>query len=274
MNPGRTKQGTAFEVHGPQAPNVILVHGLGLNKTMWQLQVPALVAAGWQVVTYDLYGHGESAAPPQVPTLALFSGQLAGLMEHLGITRAVVAGFSLGGMIARRFAMDHPDCTTALALLHSAHLRDQAAHDAIQARVHQARQDGPGATVEAALERWFTAPFREAHPEIMDLVRKWVLANSKDIYPSIYQVLVPTGSPRLARPPCRRSPALTLVMTGDEDYGNSVEMSTRHRGRDTRRRRPSSWQRAAAHGAGRRHLKRLNAPLLRVPAHRWGRKAA
>jgi pimeloyl-ACP methyl ester carboxylesterase len=223
MNPGRTKQGTAFEVHGPQAPNVILVHGLGLNKTMWQLQVPALVAARWQVVTYDLYGHGESAAPPQVPTLALFSGQLAGLMEHLGITRAVVAGFSLGGMIARRFAMDHPDCTTALALLHSAHLRDQAAHDAIQARVHQARQDGPGATVEAALERWFTAPFREAHPEIMDLVRKWVLANSKDIYPSIYQVLV-DGVTELAAPePPITCPA--LVMTADEDYGNSVEMS-------------------------------------------------
>jgi pimeloyl-ACP methyl ester carboxylesterase len=223
MNPGRTKQGTAFEVHGPQAPNVILVHGLGLNKTMWQLRVPALVAAGWQVVTYDLYGHGESAAPPQVPTLALFSGQLAGLMEHLGITRAVVAGFSLGGMIARRFAMDHPDCTTALALLHSAHLRDQAAHDAIQARVHQARQDGPGATVEAALERWFTAPFREAHPEIMDLVRKWVLANSKDIYPSIYQVLV-DGVTELAAPePPITCPA--LVMTADEDYGNSVEMS-------------------------------------------------
>lgn len=223
MNRGRTEQGTAFEVHGSPAPALFLVHGLGLNKAMWQWQVPALVAAGWQVVTYDLYGHGESAAPPQVPSLALFSGQLAGLMEHLGITEAVVAGFSLGGMIARRFAMDHPDRTTALAILHSAHLRDQAAHDAIQARVHQARKDGPGATVDAALERWFTAPFRKAHPEIMDLVRQWVLANRKDIYPSIYQMLV-DGVTELAAPePSITCPA--LVMTGDEDYGNSVEMS-------------------------------------------------
>lgn len=223
MNASRTEQGTAFEVHGPQAPALVLIHGLGLNRAMWQWQVPALVAAGWQVVTYDLHGHGESTAPPQVPSLTLFSSQLAGLMEHLGITQAIVAGFSLGGMIARRFAMDHPDRVTALAILHSAHLRDQNAHDSIQARVHQARKDGPGATVDAALERWFTEPFRKTNPEVLALVREWVLANSKEVYPSIYQVLV-DGVNELAAP----TPPITcpaLVMTGDEDYGNSVEMS-------------------------------------------------
>ena len=223
MASARTGSGTSFEVHGSAGRTIVLVHGLGLNKAMWQWQVPDLKVAGWQVVTYDLFGHGESAAPPQLPSLTLFSGQLAVLMDHLGITEAVVAGFSLGGMIARRFAMDHPARTTALVILHSAHLRDQAAHDAIQARVHQARKDGPGATVEAAIERWFTAPFRKAHPGIMDLVRQWVLTNDKDIYPSIYQVLV-DGVTELAAPePPVTCPA--LVMTGDEDYGNSVEMS-------------------------------------------------
>ncbi len=218
-----TSGGTAFQVHGESGQALLLVHGLGLNKAMWQWQVPALTGAGWQVVTYDLFGHGESIAPQQTPSLSMFAGQLAHLMDHLGVQRAVVAGFSLGGMIARRFAMDYPGRTAALAILHSAHLRDKAAHEAIQARVHQARKDGPGATVDAALERWFSEPFRTANPDVMELIRTWVLANSKEVYPSIYQVLV-DGVGELAAPvPPITCPA--LVMTGEEDNGNSVQMT-------------------------------------------------
>jgi pimeloyl-ACP methyl ester carboxylesterase len=218
----RTAGGTAYETFGASGPAVVLVHGLGLNRHSWQWQVPAL-SGRYRVITIDLYGHGDSEAPPSPPSLSLFSGQIEQVISRLGISRAAVAGFSLGGMIARRFAMDHVDRLWALAILHSAHRRDQKAHDAIQARVNQARADGPAATVGAALERWFTAAYRASHPEVMEQVRQWILANRKEIYAPIYQVLV-DGVAELISP----SPSITvptLVMTGDEDHGNSPEMS-------------------------------------------------
>ncbi len=96
-------------------------------------------------------------------------------------------------------------------------------HGSIQARVHQARADGPAATVEAALERWFTAAYRASHPEVMEQVRQWIMANRKEIYAPIYQVLVDGVAELISPSPPIAVPS--LVMTGEEDHGNSPAMS-------------------------------------------------
>lgn len=217
-----TPRGTAYESFGSGPRVIALVHGLGLNRHSWQWQVPAL-SGTHRVITFDLYGHGDSSVPPTTPSLTVFSEQLAELLDHLGIARASIFGFSLGGMIARRFAMDHADRLETLGILHSAHARDKAAHDAIQARVVQAAREGPAATVEAALSRWFTDGFRLNHPQMMDGVRGWILANRKDVYAPIYQVLVDGVTELVAPSPPIAAPS--LVMTGEEDYGNSPAMS-------------------------------------------------
>lgn len=213
--------GTAFQAQGEGQP-VVLIHGLGLNRECWDWTVPALTDR-YRVVTYDLYGHGESAPPPEVPSLSMFARQLADLMDHLDMKRAALVGFSLGGMIARRFAQDFPDRATELAILHSPHRRTAEAQAAILARVEQARAEGPSATVEAALDRWFTAEYRAANPAMMDRVRGWVLANDPAIYHTIYRVLA-EGVDEIVQP----NPPLALpvlAMTGDEDYGNGPEMT-------------------------------------------------
>lgn len=215
--------GTLYHLTGPtDAPLVALVHGLGLNYACWQWLEPVL-AADFRVLRYDLTGHGDSAKPSAKPTLKRLSDQLAALLDHIGADKAALIGFSLGGMIARRFAQDHPSRTTALAILHSPHRRTPKAQAAILARVEQARAEGPGATVEAALERWFTAPFRIANPAMMGLVRTWVLANDPAVYPDLYQVLADGIDEIIAPKPPLDCPA--LVITGDEDYGNGPEMS-------------------------------------------------
>ena len=217
-----TPRGTAYESFGSGPRVIALVHGLGLNRHSWQWQVPAL-SGTHRVITFDLHGHGDSSVPPTTPSLTVFSDQLTELLDHLGIARASVFGFSLGGMIARRFAMDHADRLETLGILHSAHARDKAAHDAIQARVVQAAREGPAATVEAALSRWFTDGFRLSHPQMMDEVRRWILANRKEVYAPIYQVLVDGVTELVAPSPPIAAPS--LVMTGEEDYGNSPAMS-------------------------------------------------
>ncbi|MDT2075824.1 MAG: alpha/beta hydrolase [Planktomarina sp.] len=218
-----TPDGTNFELTGPaDAPVVVLIHGLGLNKECWQWTTPALVGA-YRVLSYDIYGHGESLRPPETPDLSLFSNQLNRLLDHCGVERATITGFSLGGMIARRFAQDVPQRASALIILHSPHKRSEKAQKAILKRVDQARELGPQSTVEAALERWFTEKFRVKNPDLMDTVRRWVYANQKSIYHKIYRVLA-TGIDEIVAP----TPAIacpTLVITGNEDYGNGPEMA-------------------------------------------------
>lgn len=215
--------GTVYEATGPEvAPVVVLVHGLGLNRHMWQWQRPAL-SERYCVVTYDLFGFGESPNPPETPSLCLFARQARGVLDAIGAKRSAFFGFSLGGMIVRRFAQDAPDRVTALAILHSPHQRSRDAQAAILKRVHQARESGPSATVEAALERWFTPACQTARPDLMETVRRWVLANDPSVYHTIYRVLAEGVEEIVAPDPPIRVP--TLVLTGDEDYGNGPEMT-------------------------------------------------
>lgn len=219
---GVSENGTCYSVYGNAAEVVVLIHGLGLDQKMWNWQIGAL-CADHRVVVYDLTGSGRSAAPTETPSLSMFSDQLNNLMSELGIDRAIIAGFSLGGMIARRFAMDYPQRVRKLAVLNSAHKRDRDAHEAIQARVYQAEEQGPSATVEAALGRWFTTGYREANPDVMDFIRETILANDKSVYPQNYQVLVDGVEELISPDPAIDCPA--LIMTAEEDFGNSPEMS-------------------------------------------------
>lgn len=222
--PATSIDGTAFERLGSaDAPPVVLVHGLGLNRACWQSTIPALLDAGYQVIAYDLLGHGQSDAPLEPPNLTVFSRQLLTLLDQLGIASAAIIGFSLGGMIARRFAQDYPDRTAAIAILHSPHQRTPEARQMILARVVQARNEGPACTVDAALERWFTKLFRVANPDMMALVRSWVLGNDPAIYHQIYQVLADGVDEITAPNPPLTCPA--LVLTGDEDHGNGPQMA-------------------------------------------------
>ncbi|WP_371225402.1 alpha/beta fold hydrolase [Roseovarius sp. 2305UL8-3] len=215
--------GTSYERTGPQnASSVVLIHGLGLNREVWQWMVPALSDA-YDVITYNLYGHGQSGVPPERPSLSLFSEQLVSLMAALDVPDAVIIGFSLGGMICRRFAMDHPELARALVILNSPHRRTPEAQAAILTRVDQAESQGPHATVEAALERWFTDEYRARNPDMMALVRHWVLANDPKIYPTIYRVLA-DGIDEITNPDIRLS-LPTLAITADQDYGNGPEMT-------------------------------------------------
>ena len=216
-------KGTLYSEFGKSTdPPLIMIHGLGLNKDIWQWQIPALKDK-YRVISYDLYGHGQSATPTDAPSLSMFSRQLSNLMTFCNIDHATLIGFSLGGMIARRFAQDEPERTEKLIILHSPHHRSPQAQAAILERVEQARKYGSKATVEAALNRWFTSDFIITNPKIIDLVRDWVIANKTDVYYKIYGVLA-EGIDEIVKP----DPAIscpTLVVTGDQDFGNGPEMS-------------------------------------------------
>ena len=218
-----TSDGTAFDVAGDQhAPVMVLIHGLGLCRRLWDDHLPAF-AARYRVVRYDLYGHGDSAPPPHAPSLAVYARQLATLLDHLGVASAVIVGFSIGGMINRRFAMDYPDRAAALVILNSPHDRGSAAQAAVEARAASVRDDGRMATMDAALERWFTPAFRSTAPTALQLVRDWRLVAEPESYAGAAMVLA-AGVTELVRPhPPINMPA--LVMTCADDTGSTPAMS-------------------------------------------------
>ncbi|WP_326736703.1 alpha/beta fold hydrolase [Streptomyces sp. NBC_01022] len=102
-----------------ELPPVVLVHGHPFNRSMWQPQTAALVTAGYRVIVPDLRGYGDSGVVPGGTgrtLLADFADDIAALLDHLGLARAVVGGVSMGGQIAMEFHRAYPGRVAALVL--------------------------------------------------------------------------------------------------------------------------------------------------------------
>src|SRR5579885_3045320 len=85
---------------------VVLLHAFPMNRRMWEPQVRAL-RARHRVIAVDLRGHGGSDAPLWRYSMDEFADDVAGLLDHLGIERAVLVGLSMGGYILFAFWRRH-----------------------------------------------------------------------------------------------------------------------------------------------------------------------
>ena len=153
----------------------------------------------------------------------MLSEQLYSLLNYLNIKTAALVGFSLGGMINRRFALDHPENVSALAILNSPHERGEDAQKLVEQRALDSAAGGPKATIDATLERWFTPEFRQNSPETVKWVKDTVLVNDKDNY-AAHRFVLAAGVTELIDPhPPITHP--TFVMTCENDTGSTPAMS-------------------------------------------------
>jgi non-heme chloroperoxidase len=84
-----------YEDHGTGQP-VVLIHGYPLSGRGWDKQVPALLEAGYRVITYDRRGFGKSSQPTIGYDYDTFTADLNTLLEHLDLRDAVLVGHSMG----------------------------------------------------------------------------------------------------------------------------------------------------------------------------------
>jgi pimeloyl-ACP methyl ester carboxylesterase len=118
------------EVHGEGRPLVVL-HGGVLNaETCFGAMIPRLAAAH-QVIAVDLQGHGHTADSDRPVTLANLAADVVGLLDHLGVSRADLFGFSLGSLVSIEMAVTHPARVGRLVLA-SGHIRADGYHPEIQ----------------------------------------------------------------------------------------------------------------------------------------------
>jgi pimeloyl-ACP methyl ester carboxylesterase len=99
-----------FEEHGdPAGQPVLLLHGGLSNAEWWGNLAPVLVAAGYRVVAMDSRGHGRSAWGDKPITYEQMAADSLGLLDHLGIPKTDVVGWSDGAIIALDLAIHHPE---------------------------------------------------------------------------------------------------------------------------------------------------------------------
>ena len=96
-----------YEVHGTGRPLVLLHGGLLTVDLAFGAILPDL-AADRQVIAPELQGHGRTADIDRDIDLRYLAGDVAALLDHLGVGQADVLGFSLGGGVALQLALDHP----------------------------------------------------------------------------------------------------------------------------------------------------------------------
>ncbi len=95
-----------YEDHGSGKP-VVLIHGWPLSGRSWEKQVPALLAAGHRVVTYDRRGFGESSKPTFGYDYDTLTADLHALLTKLDLSEAALVGFSMGGGEVARYLGAH-----------------------------------------------------------------------------------------------------------------------------------------------------------------------
>jgi len=102
---GRENSGSIdlyYEDHGAGKP-VVLIHGWPLSGRSWERQVPALIAAGYRVITYDRRGFGQSSRPWTGYEYDTLAADLHQVMTHLDLHDATLVGFSMGGGEVARY---------------------------------------------------------------------------------------------------------------------------------------------------------------------------
>ena len=248
--------GIEYQVTGEGRP-VVLLHGFPDSGRLWRHQVPALAAAGFQVIVPDLRGYGRSGQPEAIEaySLALLAGDVQAVLAAEQVSRAHVVGHDWGAALAwvlATFAPDHVDHLAVLAVGHPATFLRTLEQCQLSWYMLLFQYAG-------VAERWLTddnwASFRTwaRHPDSDQVIAD--LEANGSLTPGLnwYRANIPPGSwvgPPLQLPPVQ-APTMGIWSTGDMAL-TEVQMT------DSAENVAGSWRYERLDGPG--HWMQLDAP--------------
>lgn len=155
---------------------VVLMHGKNFFGEYWWRTIDALAAAGYRVVVPDQIGFGKSSKPDVAYSFHRLAANTAALLDALGVERAAVVGHSMGGMLATRFALQHPERTTHLVLENPIGMEDLRTRSwsPIEERLAAAME-----TSEDAIRRYhrtYYVEWREEYERYVQVHWRWSLS--------------------------------------------------------------------------------------------------
>ena len=193
---------------------LVLVHGLGDDHRAWRRTLPDLMLRR-RVVMYDLRGHGQSSLGAADGTLRQLGRDLVALLDSLGIERADVAGFSLGGTIAMRAAIDAADRVRGIALVSTSSRVGRAAADWYRARVEMVDHADP--QLRETLDRDTADVYAQSPGELQEglLIRRESTADPRGYGNACAAMAALNASP--LDPELPRIKARVLIVASDLD---------------------------------------------------------
>jgi len=199
---------------------IVFIHGVGLDHNMWDSQINSL--NNHSIITYDLLGHGNTPYNKKDITLSDFSNQLDYLLNFLKIDKINLVGFSLGSLIALDFASKFQDKLKTLTLIGTTYRRTMEQRALVIERFEQAKLKKP--ISKQALRRWFSDKYLNDHPEIYDQFIKILTKDGVDHLNFLKAYKLFTYHQDNIDI-IKNIKTKTLVMTGSDDSGSTVEMS-------------------------------------------------
>jgi len=201
-----------YESYGEGEP-VLFIHGLGSSVRDWEYQVNEF-SKDWQVVVFDVRGHGQSEKPPGPYTIPLFARDTAELVRSLGLAPVHVVGISMGGMIGLQLVIDRPDLIKSLVVINSgSELVIKSVKDQLQVwqRLLIPRVFGMRKMGEILGERLFPKP---EHAEIKQIfIDRWAENDVRSYMESFKALVGWSVTDRL-----KEIESPVLVVAADEDY--------------------------------------------------------
>ena len=218
MITGNTASGTFYVFNNKeQSIPIVFVHGVGLTYEIWQPQLDFF--NGYSNLSYDILGHGKSSLTKQNISFDDFSDQLIELINELKIEKIHLVGFSIGSLIARNFATKYNDRLQSLILLGSIYKRSEQQQKIVNERFNQAKKELK--LSRQALKRWFTDKYLENNPDTYEKISSILSANNMANFLKVYELFVRHKNDEdFEKIYCK-----TLVMTGENDIGSTIEMS-------------------------------------------------
>jgi len=219
---GRDGVRIAYRVQGSTdvaRPWLVFSHSLACDHTMWDAQMAEF--ADFRILRFDTRGHGRSSAPAGEYPLDVLADDLKAVLDAVSIQRCHFVGLSMGGMIGQQFLLKYPARFDTVTLADTTSRYPAETRTVWEERLALVHSRGMDAIVPSTLERWFTAAFREGHPEevgrIGRLIRSTPVAGYAGCARGISRINL---TARLRDIDC---PALVIV--GDSDLGTPRPMA-------------------------------------------------
>jgi flavin reductase (DIM6/NTAB) family NADH-FMN oxidoreductase RutF/pimeloyl-ACP methyl ester carboxylesterase len=203
-------------------PTVVLVHGVGMRASIWEPQIAEL-ATTYDVISFDMLGHGGSSRPPADARLSDFSGQLLALLDALGVQRAFVIGHSMGALVALDFALSHAARISGVVAMNAVFCRSADQRAAVEGRLAALEGSVGQPSWDQTIARWFGDPVPSGWSAAAAHVRSLLQDVDPVGYERTYRVFATSDEAHRDRLADLDAPALFL--TGENDANSSPQMS-------------------------------------------------
>jgi pimeloyl-ACP methyl ester carboxylesterase len=209
-----------FETHGAGRPLILLHGGLGSGEMFGP--VLSALAERHQVIAVDLQGHGRTADVDRPFDLGHMADDIAALIDHLGLDRPDVVGYSLGGGVAIHTAVRYPEKVGRLVAA-SVYIRDDAVYEDIRAQQGQVNAAAAEFMKETPMYELYqrVAPRPEDFPRLLDKIGEF-MAKPFDYTEEVRGLSVPTliiGADADMAPPSHFVEIFKLLDGGVRDGG-------------------------------------------------------